>query len=130
MSPSRKLWRKGDFSKLAATMRGSIAALVERLRITPGMKVPDRAFGPQPGGRCASAGRGRGGWRTAAVEGDGRDLSDLPDDGFDLMVSILGAMFAPCPVEVARGRVRVMRPGGRIVMGNSAPPIHDGRADA
>ena len=40
---------------------------------------------------------------------------------FDLVVSIFGAMFAPKPFDVAREMVRVMRPGGRIVMGNWIP---------
>ena len=41
--------------------------------------------------------------------------------GFDLVVSIFGAMFAPRPFEVAQTMVRVTRPGGRIVMGNWIP---------
>jgi hypothetical protein len=45
----------------------------------------------------------------------------LPDNSFDLVVSIFGAMFAPKPFDVAREMVRVTRPGGRIVMGNWIP---------
>ena len=41
--------------------------------------------------------------------------------GFDLVVSIFGAMFAPKPFDVAKEMVRVTRPGGRIVMGNWIP---------
>jgi ubiquinone/menaquinone biosynthesis C-methylase UbiE len=54
-------------------------------------------------------------------EGDATDLKDLPDQQFDLVVSIFGAMFAPRPMDVAREMVRVTRPGGRIVMGNWIP---------
>src|SRR3984957_767682 len=54
-------------------------------------------------------------------EGEATDLSDLKDATFDLVVSILGAMFAPKPFDVARGMTRVTRPGGRIVMGNWIP---------
>jgi ubiquinone/menaquinone biosynthesis C-methylase UbiE len=45
----------------------------------------------------------------------------LPDNAFDLVVSIFGAMFALKPFEVAKEMVRVTRPGGRIVMGNWIP---------
>ena len=44
-----------------------------------------------------------------------------PDASFDLVVSLIGAMFAPRPDDVAREMVRVTRPGGRIVMGNWIP---------
>jgi hypothetical protein len=45
----------------------------------------------------------------------------VPDKSFDLLVSIFGAMFAPRPLDVAKAMVRVVRPGGRIVMGNWIP---------
>ena len=48
-------------------------------------------------------------------------MHDLEDQAFDLIVSILGAMFAPKPFDVAREMVRVTRSGGRIVMGNWIP---------
>src|SRR5258708_176276 len=54
-------------------------------------------------------------------EGDASNLEQVPDKGFDLVVSIFGAMFAPKPFEVAKEMVRVTRPGGRIVMGNWIP---------
>ena len=45
----------------------------------------------------------------------------VPQQAFDLVVSIFGAMFAPKPFEVAKEMVRVTRPGGRIIMGNWIP---------
>ena len=54
-------------------------------------------------------------------EGDATNLQELPDQTFDLVVSIFGAMFAPKPFDVAKEMVRVTRPGGRIVMGNWIP---------
>jgi SAM-dependent methyltransferase len=48
-------------------------------------------------------------------------LQDLDDDGFDVVISIFGAMFAPRTNDVAAELVRVTRPGGRIVMGNWIP---------
>ncbi len=51
------------------------------------------------------------------------DAEDLPfDDGaFDVVFSLIGAMFAPRPDRVAAEFVRVCRPAGRIVMGNWTP---------
>ena len=54
-------------------------------------------------------------------EGDATNLQPIPDQAFDLVVSIFGAMFAPKPFDVAKEMVRVTRPGGRIVMGNWIP---------
>ena len=41
MNPNKALWEKGDFTRIAATMRESGEALVQRLGITNGMKVLD-----------------------------------------------------------------------------------------
>jgi SAM-dependent methyltransferase len=51
------------------------------------------------------------------------DAEELPygDDSFDLVVSLIGAMFAPRPEKVASELVRVCRGGGRIVMANWTP---------
>ena len=54
-------------------------------------------------------------------EGDASNLHELPDQTFDLVVSIFGAMFAPKPFDVAKEMVRVTRSGGRIIMGNWIP---------
>jgi SAM-dependent methyltransferase len=54
-------------------------------------------------------------------EGDASNLEQVPDETFDLVVSIFGAMFAPKPFDVAKEMARVKRPGGRIVMGNWIP---------
>lgn len=53
--------------------------------------------------------------------GDACNLRELPDQAFDLTISIFGAMFAPMPFEVAKETVRVTRRGGRIIMGNWIP---------
>src|SRR5690349_7375270 len=142
MNPNKALWEKGDFTRIAATMRESGDALVASLGITPGMKVLDLGCGD---GTTALPEARRGaevlgvdiaknlveaGTRRAAAEGltnirfqqgDATDLSELADPRFDLVVSIFGAMFAPKPFDVAREMVRVTRPGGRIVMGNWIP---------
>ena len=142
MNPNQALWEKGDFTRIATTMRSSGEALVDRLGITNGLKVLDLGCGD---GTTALPAARRGadvtgvdiarnlvdaGNKRAADEGldnlrfqhgDACDLTDLADDQFDVVVSIFGAMFAPRPVDVAKEMVRVTRPGGRIVMGNWIP---------
>ncbi len=45
MNPNKALWEKGDFTRIAATMRESGEALVHRLGIQQGMKVLDLGCG-------------------------------------------------------------------------------------
>ncbi len=141
-NPNKALWEKGDFTRIADTMRESGAELVKRIGITQGLKVLDLGCGDGttaiPAARLGADVLGvdiarnlvEAGNRRAAregltncrfQEGDATDLSELPDQAFDLVVSVFGAMFAPRPFDVAKEMVRVTRPGGRIVMGNWIP---------
>ena len=141
-NPNQALWEKGDFTRIAASMRESGDALVESLGITKGMKVLDLGCGD---GTTAVPEARRGaevlgvdisrnlveaanrrakelGLSNLAVrQGDACNLQGLEDGRFDLVVSIFGAMFAPKPFDVAKEMVRVTRSGGRIVMGNWIP---------
>src|SRR5712675_2899072 len=45
VNPNKALWEKGDFTRIAATMRESGEALVQRLGITQGLKVLDLGCG-------------------------------------------------------------------------------------
>lgn len=142
VNPNKALWEKGDFTRIAETMRESGEALVQRIGITEGLKVLDLGCGDGttalPAAKLGAEVLGvdiarnlvAAGNRRAAEhglancsfrEGDATDLQPLPDQAFDLVVSIFGAMFAPKPFDVAREMVRVTRPGGRIVMGNWIP---------
>lgn len=53
-------------------------------------------------------------------EGDAEQLP-YPDASFDVVISPIGAMFAPQPDKVAAELARVCRPGGRILMANWTP---------
>ena len=139
---NKALWEKGDFTRIAETMRESGEALVRRIGITKGLKVLDLGCGDgttalpaaQLGADVLGVDIARNlveaGNKRAAEhgltncrfqEGDASDLRQVSDHSFDLVVSIFGAMFAPKPFEVAKEMVRVTRPGGRIVMGNWIP---------
>jgi len=142
MNPNKALWEKGDFTRIANTMRESGVALVDKLNITKNIDVLDLGCGDgttaipeamlganvlgvdiasnlvEAGNRRAKA---QGLTNCKFQEGDATDLRDLKDQTFDLVVSIFGAMFAPKPFDVAKEMVRVTRKGGRIVMGNWIP---------
>ena len=142
VNPNKALWEKGDFTRIAETMRESGEALVSTLGITDGLDVLDvgcgdgttavpaaklgaNVLGVDIAGNLVEAGNARahslGLTNCRFQEGDASDLSELEDNSFDLVISIFGAMFAPKPFDVAKELVRVTRPGGRIVMGNWIP---------
>src|SRR5437660_10532425 len=142
VNPNKTVWEKGDFTCIAATMRESGEALVEKLRISKGMQVldlgcgdgttalPEAKLGADVLGVDIARNLVEAGNRRAAEqgltnlkfqEGDASNLEQVPDKSFDLVVSIFGAMFAPRPFDVAKEMVRVTRSGGRIVMGNWIP---------
>src|SRR6266480_1566764 len=142
MNPNKALWERGDFTRIAESMRESGEALVQRLGITKGLKVLDLGCGDGttalPAAKLGAdvlgvdiatnlveAGNKRAGehglTNCTFQEGDASNLREFKDHTFDLVVSVFGAMFAPKPFDVAREMVRVTRPGGRIIMGNWIP---------
>ncbi|MBL8544795.1 MAG: methyltransferase domain-containing protein [Hyphomonadaceae bacterium] len=142
MNPNKALWEKGDFTRIAMSMRESGEQLVRELNVGRGLTMLDLGCGDGttalPAAKlganvlgvdiasnlvAAAEKRAR---EAGAVNcrfqlGDACDLAGLADDSFDLVLTIFGAMFAPKPADVAREMVRVTRPGGRIVMGNWIP---------
>lgn len=142
VNPNKALWEKGDFTRLAETMRESGAQVINKLDITPGMNVLDlgcgdgttaipaaklgaKVQGVDIARNLVAAGNKRiqqeGLINISIREGDATNLEGIEDETFDLVVSIFGAMFAPKPFDVASEMVRVTRRGGRIVMGNWIP---------
>src|SRR5258705_5272220 len=114
MNPNKALWERGDFTRIAESMRESGEALVQRLGITSRLKVLDLGsgdgttalpaaklgadvLGVDIAANLVEAGNKRAREQGLAncgfQEGDASDLHDLPDQSFDLVVSIFGAMF-------------------------------------
>jgi SAM-dependent methyltransferase len=142
MNPNKALWEKGDFTRIAETMRESGSAFVSTIGITEGLTVLDLGCGdgntaiPEAklhaivtgvdiAGNLVEAGNARArkeGLSNCIFQvGDASDLNELNDESFDLTVSMFGAMFAPRPYDVAKEMVRVTRKGGRIIMANWIP---------
>ncbi len=125
MNPNKALWEKGDFTRIAASMRESGEALVGDARRSPrGSRSSTSAAATGPP-RCRRRSSGAdvlgvdiaanlvaaGNARAQSLglanlrfqEGDASDLDELDDERFDLVVSIFGAMFAPKPVRRGQG---------------------------
>ena len=142
LNANTALWEKGDFTRIAASMRESGERVVDRLGVTKDLDVLDlgcgdgttavpsarrgaRVLGVDIASTLVEAGNKRAAEEGLSnlrfQEGDACALVDVQDQSFDLVVSFFGAMVAPQPFEVAKEMVRVTRPGGRIVMGNWIP---------
>src|SRR4028119_1450210 len=136
----KNTWMSGDYGHFSQYLDAGRNKIFERLNIQPGTRVLDVACGAgQFAILAARAGAHATGVDIATnlleqaracaesegvtVQFDEGDAEMLPyeDASFDLVVSLIGAMFAPRPERVAAELLRVCRPGGQIVMGNWTP---------
>ena len=133
-------WMAGDYGHFAKYLEPGALEFLSRVPIEPGMRVLDVACGAGqtaiPMSRAGAKVTGvdiaanlieQARARTQAEnldarfdEGDAEMLS-YEDGSFDIVVSLIGAMFAPRPELVAAELKRVCRPGGKIIMGNWTP---------
>ena len=133
----KSTWMAGDYGHFAKYLEPGALAFLDRLAIAPGTQmldvgcgagqiaIPAARAGVQVTGVDIAANsieqaRARAQAEALAVrfdEGDAEMLA-FDDHSFDLVVSLIGAMFAPQPDRVAAELVRVCRSGGRIVMAN------------
>jgi ubiquinone/menaquinone biosynthesis C-methylase UbiE len=130
----RAMWASGDYPSMVETFLLPLGPrLVEACQIGPGMRVLDVAAGTgnasipaaEQGATVTAsdltpelleAGRQRAEAKGLALEWVEADAENLPfdDESFDVVMSSIGAMFAPHHQEVADELVRVCRPGGTI----------------
>ena len=130
-------WTSGDYDLFSRYMEKDARAFYERLRIQPGAQLLDVACGSGQLSLMAA----RDGINVTGVDiaenlierararavaqhlharfevGDAEALP-FPDASFDVVVSLIGAMFAPRPERVASELLRVCVPGGMIAMAN------------
>lgn len=131
---AREVWAAGDYPSIAERELWPLGEqVVSRVGVQPGDKVLDVACGSgnaairaaQAGAHCIGldltpelfdAGRDAAaacGVEVEWVEGDAEALP-FDDASFDVVVSVLGAMFAPRHRIAATELARVLRPGGRL----------------
>jgi SAM-dependent methyltransferase len=133
-------WMAGDYGHFAKYLEPGALEIFARLNIKPGERLLDVACGAGqlafPAARSGAIVTGvdiaanlieQARARAAAEglnirfdEGDAEALP-YPDESFDTVLSLIGAMFAPRPERVAAELVRVCRPGGRLIMINWTP---------
>jgi ubiquinone/menaquinone biosynthesis C-methylase UbiE len=136
----RTTWMSGDYSRIAHFTEGTAREFINRLRLKPGSKVLDVACGNGnlaiPAAKAGAVvtgidiapnlldeARGRAAREGLGIRFEDGDAEDLPYQagGFDLVISMFGAMFAPRPGIVASELCRVCRQGGQIAMANWTP---------
>ena len=138
------MWELGNYARIAELIAGMGRDLVAAADVRPGQRVLDVAAGTGnaaiPAARASAyvtaldltpqlleIGRRAAGdlpieWRA----GDATDLP-FPDGDFDVVLSAVGAMFAPDQEATARELVRVCRPGGLVALANWTPDGGVGR---
>jgi ubiquinone/menaquinone biosynthesis C-methylase UbiE len=137
----RKMWASGDYPSMVETFLLPLGPrLVEACGIGPGMRVLDVAAGTGnasiPAAKAGAevtasdltpelfeAGRQRAEAEGVKLEWVEADAENLPfeEKSFDVVMSSIGAMFAPQHQDVADELIRVCRPGGTIGMLNWTP---------
>lgn len=139
-SRMKSTWMAGDFGQIAHFTAGEAANFVRRIGIAPHANVLDVACGTGntaiPAAKIGASVVGvdistnllAQAKKNAATEqlairfeeGDAEELP-FPDQSFDVVLSMFGAMFAPRPQKVAAELLRVCKPGGVIAMANWTP---------
>ncbi len=133
-------WQSGDYAVFATYLLNGALEYLDTLDIPAGADVLDVACGAgQTAIPMARRGVNVTGIDIAAnlveearkraeeeglnIQFDEGDAEQLPyeDASFDVVFTLIGAMFAPQPEKVAAELARVCRPGGRIIMGNWTP---------
>jgi SAM-dependent methyltransferase len=137
----RKMWASGDYPSMVETFLLPLGpTLVEACGIESGQRVLDVACGTGnasiPAAKTGAevtasdltpelfdAGRERAKAEGVELEWVEADAENLPfeDESYDVVMSSIGAMFAPQHQAVADELVRVCRPGGTIGMLNWTP---------
>lgn len=139
-------WESGDYGVFAKYLEKGALQFFDRLNLAPGTRLLDVGCGA---GQLTVPAARRGIKVTAldlaanlveqarakvAAEGltakiDQGDAEELPyvSASFDVVMSLIGSMFAPRPELVASEMIRVCAPGGRILMGNWTPEGHVGQ---
>ncbi len=139
-------WEAGDYGIFAQYLEKGAIEFFERLNISPGTKLLDVGCGAGqlvlPAARkgihvngidlaqnLVEQAQRRAHAESLNVKVEQGDAEDLPnsDASFDIVMSLIGSMFAPRPDLVASEMIRVCKPGGKVIMGNWTPEGHVGQ---
>ncbi len=136
----KETWMAGDYDRFSRYMEQGARIFYEQLDVPAGCQLLDVGCGSGQVAlwaardgvnatgvdiatnliRRAQARAKAEGLNVVFREGDAEALP-FEDASFDVVTSLVGAMFAPRPDLVARELLRVCSPGGTIAMGNWTP---------
>jgi SAM-dependent methyltransferase len=133
----KTIWMAGDYDRFSRYMENGAREFYERLHVVPGSKLLDvgcgsgqlalmaardgiEVTGIDIAGNLIERARARAQGESLSARFEEADAEALPfeEAGFDVVVSLIGAMFAPRPALVAQELLRVCKPGGTIAMAN------------
>jgi SAM-dependent methyltransferase len=136
----KSTWMDGDYARFATYMEPGAREILAEWNIAGGERLLDvgcgagqipipaahggvRAYGIDIASNLIKHARQRAEAEGVVVRFDEGDAEQLPyaDASFDVVTSLVGAMFAPRPEKVAAELARVCRPGGRLCMANWTP---------
>jgi SAM-dependent methyltransferase len=136
----RTIWMAGDYDRFSRYLEAGAREFYERVPVVQGGTLLDVGCGSgqlaliaaQDGldvtgvdiaGNLIQQARARAQAAGLAVRFEEADAEALPfaDARFDVVTSLIGAMFAPRPQLVAAELLRVCKPGGIIAMANWTP---------
>jgi len=133
----KTMWTSGDYDRFSRYMEGGAREFYERLNVAPGSRLLDvgcgsgqlalmaakdglQVTGVDIAGNLVERARTRAHAEGLNARFEEADAEALPFENasFDVVVSLIGAMFAPRPDLVARELLRVCTPGGTTAMAN------------
>jgi SAM-dependent methyltransferase len=136
----KNIWMAGDYDRFSRYMEGSARDFYERLNVAPGCRLLDVGCGSGQlaliaakdgldvtgvdiAGNLVERARARAQAEGLRARFEEADAEALPFEEaiFDVVASLIGAMFAPRPDLVAKELLRVCTPGGTIAMANWTP---------
>lgn len=136
----KTIWRAGDYDRFSRYLEQGAREFYERLDIAPGSQFLDvgcgsgqlaliaakdgmKVTGVDIAGNLVERARARAKAEGLQARFKEADAEALPfeDASFDVVASLIGAMFAPRPDLVAKELLRVCVSGGTIAMANWTP---------
>ena len=136
----KSIWMAGDYDRFSRYMESGARDFYERLNVAPGCRLLDvgcgsgqlaliaakdglEVTGVDIAGNLVERARARAQAEGVPARFEQGDAEALPyeDASFDVVASLIGAMFAPRPDLVAEELLRVCEPGGTIAMANWTP---------
>jgi len=136
----KHIWMAGDYDRFSCYMESGAREFYERLNLVPGCRLLDvgcgsgklaliaakdglEVTGVDIASNLVERARVRAQAEGLQARFEEADAEALPfeDTSFDVVASLIGAMFAPRPELVAKELLRVCEPGGTIAMANWTP---------